>query len=80
MGYPCPDLVGGTGGTPSLARRVPLLGGTPVLTCLGCPQGTPRKDMGPVEVLCDGDEVPPGKDMGPVEVLWNGDEVPPGVN
>ena len=35
-----------------------------------------RKDMGPVEVLWDGDGVPPGKDMRPVEVLWDGDAVP----
>ena len=33
----------------------------------------PRKDMGSVEVLWDGDGVPRGKDMGPVEVLWDGD-------
>ena len=35
----------------------------------------PRKDMGPVEVLWDGDGVPLGKDMEPVEVLWDGDGV-----
>ena len=40
----------------------PRTGGTP-----------PRKDMGPVKVLCNGDGVPPRKDMGPVEVLWDGD-------
>ena len=38
--------------------------------------GTPRKDMGPVEVLWDGDGVPPER-TGPVEVLWDGDEVNP---
>ena len=38
---------------------------------------SPGKDMGPVEVLWDGDGVLPGKDMGPVEVLWDGDGVLP---
>ena len=38
----------------------------------GMEMGTPRKDMGPVEVLWDGDGYPPRKDMGPVEVLWDG--------
>ena len=33
----------------------------------------PGKDMGPVEVLWDGDEVPPRKAMRPVKVLWDGD-------
>ena len=39
-----------------------------------------RKDMGPVEVLWDGDGVPlpSRKNMGPVEVLWDGDGYPPG--
>ena len=35
----------------------------------------PRKDMGPVEVLWDGDGVPRRKDMRPVEVLRDGDGV-----
>ena len=39
--------------------------------------GTPGKDMGPVEVLWNGDGVTLRKDMGPVEVLWDGDGVPP---
>ena len=36
----------------------------------------PRKDIGPVEVLWEGDVIPPGKDMEPVEVLWDGDPHP----
>ena len=36
----------------------------------------PGKDMGPVEILWDGDRVPQ-KDIGPVEVLWDGDGVKP---
>ena len=36
-----------------MARGVPHKGGT-------SHWGTPRKDMGPVEVLWDGDGVPPG--------------------
>ena len=67
-------------GTPSQDMGVPhpqvlpctdLAGGTPSLST------SPRKDMGPVEVLWDGDGVLPRKDMGPVEVLWDGDGVPP---
>ena len=40
--------------------------------------GYPRKGMGWVEVLSDGDGVPPPprKDMGPMEVLWDEDGVP----
>ena len=54
---------------------VNLSWGTPHLG-LGYP---PRKDMGPVEVLWDGDGVnpPSRKDMGTVEVLWDGDGVAP---
>ena len=37
----------------------------------------PRKDMGPVDILWDGDRVFPRKDMGPVEVLWDRDGAPP---
>ena len=37
----------------------------------------PRRDMGAVEVLLDGDGVPARKNMGPVEVLLDGDGVPP---
>ena len=39
--------------------------------------GTPGKDMGPMEVLWDGDGVPPAKVMRPVEVLWDGNGVSP---
>ena len=39
--------------------------------------GTPRKDMGPVEVLWDLDGVTLRKDMGLVEVLRHGSSVPP---
>ena len=35
----------------------------------------PGKDMGPVEVLWDGEGYPPRNDMGPLEVLWDGDGV-----
>ena len=37
----------------------------------------PQKDMGPVEVLWDGDGVSPQMEMGPVEVLWDGDGATP---
>ena len=65
-GYPCQVSTGGIPWVPPC----PDLAGVPLSD----------KDMGPVEVLWDGDMVPPGKDMGPVEVLWDGDGVhpPPG--
>ena len=71
------------GGTPSQDRVVPHPRVPP--TWLGYPPPdlagvSPGKDMGPVEVLWDGDGVPLGKDVGLVEVLWDRDGVPPGKN
>ena len=70
--YPVLQLLSYLGGTPSLAGGYSIMG-TPCPD-LGPVSGVlPRKDMGSVEVLWDGDGVPRGKDMGPVEVLWDGD-------
>ena len=39
----------------------------------------PRRDLGPVEVLLNGDGVPLGKVMWPAKVLWDGHGVAPWV-
>ena len=66
-----------------------LTEGYPILGTLGQDWGTlplpgtgvpPRKGMGPVEVLWDGDGVPtppPRKGMEPEVALWDGDGVTP---
>ena len=67
MGYPGVSPLPGTGvppawtGVPQPGAWVP----------------SPRKDMGPVEVIQDGDGVPQRKDMGPVEILCDEDGVSP---
>ena len=70
----------GVGGCPIPGQGGTLSWGTPhpdLVPVTGVPP--PRKDIGPVKVLWDGDKLPPRKDMGPVEVLWDGDGVPPWV-
>ena len=80
-GYPIPDW----GHTPIAGWGTPLFWpynggypipgqGTPIWTWLRYPP-PPRKDMGPVEVLWDGEGVLLRKDMGPEEVFWDGDRV-----
>ena len=73
-GVTCPSITfHGRWGVPYPVRA---RGEYPILSWLGYPP--PRKDMGPVEVLWDGDGVlSPQRDSGPVEVLWDGDGVPP---
>ena len=84
--YPSPDLAWRVphpdlaGGYPIPGYPPPGTGGSPWKGPGTSHWGTPRKDMGTVEVLWDGEGVPPRKDMGPVEILWDGDGVPPGVN
>ena len=69
----------GEGGTPSS----PGLGWVPhPVLSRGVHSGVPppqARDLGPVELLWDGDGVcpsPPKKDRRPAEVFWDGDEVP----
>ena len=81
-----PPILAWLGGTPSLARGIPHYGVPPERKLdqqkyYGMEMGyPPRKGMGPVKVLWDGDGVhPPRKDMGQVEVLGDGrwDTPPP---
>ena len=77
-GVPCPGVPPvWTGVPPTWDFGTPCLDWVKKGRDLGAVTGVPtRKDMGPVEVLWDGDGVPPRKDMGPVEVLCDGDGVP----
>ena len=80
--YPIPVWGTPSWGTPWPPPPPPGTGVTPGKGPRASHWGTPRKVMGPVEVLWDGDGVPPGKDMGPVAVLWDGDGIhppPPGA-
>ena len=84
-----PSILIWPGGTPTCGqgvphpwpgRQVPCLGGTPILTWPGGIQslagGSPRKDIGSVEVLWM-EMGYPRKHMRPMVVLWDGDGVHP---
>ena len=74
VGVPHPVLAGGTPSRSGWGRRV-IMGESIMDTpSWVTPFG---RDLGPVQLLLDGDGVPPGKDVGPVEVLWDGNKVPP---
>ena len=81
VGYP---ILSWSGGYPILTwlGNYPFMGyphlglGYPPGRDLGPVTGHPRKELGPGEVLWNGDGVLLGKDTGPVEVLWDGDGVP----
>ena len=69
-GVPRPGLVGDWG-YPSGRDLGPV-------TWVHAHPSLPKKDMGLVEVLWDGNGALPGNDMGPAEVLLDGDGAPAG--